>query len=131
MALQIVGELRTVALDLRMHTRDGVLRNAVKRRFLWRLGRERSCSEEGIGSPRQVTTLVFIGKEKNLYIHPSGYRSGNGFGWAELRASAEAFASGANLDLVKHQMSFPIRCSPIDPWSITSLGDGWRTARQA
>ena len=48
------------ALDLRMHAREGVSRNTVKRRFLWRFGRERSCSEEGIGSPRQVTTLVFI-----------------------------------------------------------------------
>ena len=56
----MAGEFQTVALDSRIHMRDGVSRKQVKRRFLCRLGRERSCSEEGIGSPRQVTTLVFI-----------------------------------------------------------------------
>ena len=30
------------------------------------MGRERSCSEEGIGSPRQATALVFIEKGEDL-----------------------------------------------------------------
>ena len=60
MALRIAGELRTAALDSRIWAREGVSRKQVKRRFLCRLGRERSCSEEGIGSLRQVMTLVFI-----------------------------------------------------------------------
>ena len=44
----------------------GVSRKAVKRRFLWRFGRERSCSEESIGSPRQVMTLVFYSRGENF-----------------------------------------------------------------
>ena len=62
MAFQIVGEFRTAALDSRMRAREGVSRKQVKRRFLCRFGRERSCLEEGIGSPRQAVTLVFIVK---------------------------------------------------------------------
>ena len=51
MALQIAGEFQMAALDSRMQAREGVLRKQVKRRFLCRLGRERSWSVEGIGSP--------------------------------------------------------------------------------
>ena len=54
----MAGEFLTTALDAKRLARVGVSRNEVKRRFLWRLGRERSCSDEGIGSPRWVTTLV-------------------------------------------------------------------------
>ena len=52
---------------------------------------------------------------KKILFHPSGCRSGNGFGWAELRASTKAFAGGVSSDLVRHWMSFPIQCFPIDP----------------
>ena len=79
-----------------MRAREGVSRKQVKRRFLCRFGRERSCSEEGIGSPRRAATLVFIEeriKSKRILLLPSGYRSRNGVGRAELRASAKAFAS--------------------------------------
>ena len=66
MASQIAGGLQTTTLDSRMQVRVGVSRKVVKRRFLWRLGMERSCSEESIGSPRWVTALVFIEKGEGL-----------------------------------------------------------------
>ena len=98
MAFRMAGEFRTAALDSRMRAREGVSRKQVKRRFLCRFGRERSCSEEGIGSPRRATTLVFIETEwkrpKEILLLPSGYRRRNGVGREELRASAKAFASG-------------------------------------
>ena len=59
-------------LDAKILVRVGILRNEVKRRFLWRFGRERSCSEEGRGSPRWVMTLVFIArKQKLLFTLPA------------------------------------------------------------
>ena len=66
MAFRIAGELRTAARDSRILAREGVSRKQVKRRFLCRLGRERSCSEEGIGSPRRATTLVFYSEMKEI-----------------------------------------------------------------
>ena len=116
MALRIAGEFRTAALDSRIRAREGVSRKQVKRRFLCRFGRERSCSEEGIGSPRRATTLVFIEertKLKRILLLPSSYRSRNGVGRAELRASAKAFASGV--------VSEPLGIGLVSPSGVLPL----------
>ena len=110
---------------------EGVLRKAVKRRFLWRLGRERSCSEEGIGSPGQVTTLVFIRggrRSKEILLLPSGYRRRNGFRRAESCVSAKAFASRNRSRTARHWIGFPIQRSPIDLLSTASRGGRWKMA---
>ena len=88
---------------------EGVSRKAVKRRFLWRLGRERSCSEEGIGSPIQATTLVFY-RQGNF---TSGCRSGNSFGRVEFCASAKAFASGIIPGLLGIRLVSPSGVLPL------------------
>ena len=70
MASFMVGVFLIAVQDSRTRVSVGVLRNNVKRRFLWRLGRERSWSEEGIGSPRRATTLVFMcfqRRQKKIY----------------------------------------------------------------
>ena len=60
MVFLMAGELRMAALDSRIQKSVGDSRKLVKRRFLCKLGNERSWLEEGIGSPGRATTLVFI-----------------------------------------------------------------------
>ena len=83
-----------MARDSRVRAKVGDSRKQVKRRFLWRLGRERSWSEEGIGSPRQATTLVYIEVKrflKEILLLPSSNRERNSVRRAELHASTKAF----------------------------------------
>ena len=99
MAFRMAGELQTAALDSNMRKRVGDSRKLVKRRFLCRSGRERSWSEEGIGSPRWAMTLVFIVKVEDLkkflfYCSLPAIGGETVSGGAELRASAKAFAGG-------------------------------------
>ena len=103
MASLRAGELWTKAHDLRRWASWEVSRNAVKRSFLWRLGRVRSCSEEGIGSPRQAMTLVFIESKTNsfkqTYQHPSGCKREMGLGgWSPMQV-LKAFIGRINSDL--------------------------------
>ena len=64
MASLTVGEFHTRALDSRTWVRAGVLRKAVKRRFRWRFGKERSCLEEGIGNSGNGPS--FYSREENF-----------------------------------------------------------------
>ena len=115
MAFRMAGEFQTAALDSRMRAREGVSRKQVKRRFLCRLGRERSCSDEGMGGSSRATVPVFYrGKnQENFLLLPSGYRSRNGVGRAELHASAKAFASGVVLGLLGIGLVSPSGVLPL------------------
>ena len=128
-ALRKAGELQKAVWILTRQNREGVSRKEVKRRFLWMVKRARSWLEEGIGSPRQAMTLVFIRQRKSLNLFTLlaiGVKTVSGV-QSPVQA-LKAFASETDSE-VGVRMSFPICHSPMNPLSTANLGGRSMMAR--